>query len=175
MFPKIKISLFIALLSASVISFSATPTASATKKGYRFKVDSSRSEESDEYVKGSFMVASQCPDCNHGYRLDQVTFSGFDKPRNSSTETFFITNNTDKTLTGVNIYIDYRTPDGRQLHKRFYPLRCNIPPGETRQAQLKSWDIQHTFVYVKSMDTGRKQGTPFEVIFDPVAYYLRYD
>lgn len=166
----------LAIISLFGISLElTTPCEAAKKKGYKLKIDKNSAEDKDEeMVKGSFMVASQCPDCNNGYQLSQVIFSGYDKPHNSSVETFFITNNTDRTLTGVNLYIDYRTPDGRQLHKRFYPLRCNIPPGETRQAQLKSWDAQRSFVYVKSQDSDKKPGTPFDIIFDPVAYYLRY-
>lgn len=147
----------------------------ATKKGYKLKTPkASASEEDDRMVSGSFMVASQCEDCNHGYRLEQVVYSGFDKPRNSKYETFFITNNTDRVLTGVNLYIEYLTLDGRMLHKRFYPLRCYIPAGETRQVELKSWDTQHSFVYEKSTDTSRRPATSFRVLFDPVAFYLRF-
>lgn len=155
--------------------FIYAPCSLAVKKGYKLKVEKkAKSQQDEEMVGGSFMVASQCPDCNNGYQLSQVVFSGFDKPRNSSTETFFITNNTDRTLSGVNLYIDYRTLDGRQLHKRFYPLRCNIPPGETRQASLPSWDKNKSFVYIKSRDSERTPGTPFDIIFDPVAFYLRF-
>lgn len=161
---------------------SVVPGASARRKGFALNATRNRSAthggkeeaQTEEMTKGSFMVASQCEDCNNGYRLSQVVFAGYDKPRGSATETFFITNNTDRVLTGINLYIDYRTLDGRQLHKRFYPLRCNIPPGETRQASLPSWDKNKSFVYEKSRDTGRNPGTPYTIIFDPVAYYLRF-
>lgn len=152
--------------------------AQARKKGYRLDTrkssgTSTTSGEESDMVKGSFMVASQCTDCNNGYTLRQITFTGFDKPQNSSTETFFITNNTDRTLTGVNLYIDYRMPDGRQLHKRFMRLTCDIPPGETRKTDIESWDRQRSFYFTGST-RGRNSGTPFTVTFDPVAYYLRF-
>lgn len=164
------------LFAAAAAMLMCAPGAEARKKGFRLNVEKKSAAGSDdqEMTKGSFMVASQCEDCNNGYRLSQVVFSGYDKPRTSATETFFITNNTDRMLTGVNLYIEYRTLDGRQLHKRFYPLRCNIPPGETRQASLPCWDKNKSFVYEKSRDTDRNPGTPYTVIFDPVAFYLRF-
>lgn len=131
-----------------------------------------RKETPEKMVKGSFMVSSQCPDCNNGYRLDQITFSGFDKPGDSSQESFFITNNTDRTMTGVTLYIEYLTPDGRQLHKQFLRLSCSIPPHETRKTDIRSWDTQRSFHYEKSAPTRRS--APFAVRFDPVAYYLRF-
>ena len=130
-------------------------------------------QEEQEMTAGSFMVASQCESCNNGYRIDQVTFAGFDKKINSSMESFFITNHTDRTLTAIALYIDYLTPDGRQLHKKYYKLACNIPPGETRKADIKSWDTQHSFYYVKSAPP-KGGGSPFTVKFDPIAYYLRF-
>lgn len=124
-------------------------------------------------VDGSFMVASFCETCNNGYRLDQIRFSGFDKTLRNSKESFFIRNLTDKTLKGVVLYIDYRTPDGRQLTKRFLKLSCAIPPGETRKADIPSFDTQHSFYYADS-EHPKRGGNPFRVFFDPVAYYLSF-
>ena len=39
--------------------------------------------------RGSFIVASQCGDCNNGYTISQIAFSGFDKPGASSMESSF--------------------------------------------------------------------------------------
>lgn len=149
--------------------------AEARKKGFRLEAGKVSKSEADEQkmAKGSFMVASQCTDCNNGYKIDQITFTGYDKPRNSSTETFFITNNTDRRMSGITLYIDYRMPDGRQLTKRFVRLVCDIPPGETRSADIPSWDKNKNFYYEKS-EAGRKGGTPYTVIFDPISFYLRF-
>lgn len=149
--------------------------AEGRKTGYKLTVEKKRASatDSDQMAKGSFMVASQCRDCNNGYRIDQIQFSGFDKPQSSSRETFFITNNTDRTMTGVNLYIEYLMPDGRQLHKKFIRLTCNIPAGETRAAEIESWDKQKSFYYEKSV-ASKNAGTPFTVIFDPVSFYLRF-
>lgn len=149
----------------------------ARKKGYRLNYDKREAvaeQKEEAMAKGSFMVASQCTDCNNGYTLQQITFSGYDKPQQSSVETFFITNNTDRTLTGVNLYIDYKMPDGRQLTRRFFRLSCKVPPGETRTAEIPTWDKQRSFVYEKSQASSKHPGTPYTITFDPVAYYLQY-
>lgn len=122
--------------------------------------------------RGSFMVASQCEDCNNGYTISQIAFSGFDKPGSSSMESFFITNHTDRTISGVSLYIEYLTPDGRQLHKRYVKLDCNIPAGETRKCDIKSWDTQRSFHY--ELSPASRHSSPFTVRFDPVAFYLRF-
>lgn len=122
--------------------------------------------------RGSFMVASQCEDCNNGYTISQIGFSGFDKPGSSSMESFFITNHTDRTMSGVTLYIEYLTPDGRQLHKRYVKLDCNIPAGETRKCDIRSWDTQRSFHY--ELSAASRRSSPFTVRFDPVAFYLRF-
>lgn len=182
------IIIFFIILLLPVVS---TQHAFARKKGYKLKTETGKTDKnrkssdisavetiepdttSQEMVAGSFMVASQCRNCNNGYRLDQVVFTGFDKNQGNSKESFFIINNTDRTLTGVSLYIDYRTLDGRQLHKRFFKLSCNIPAGETRKADIPTWDTQRSFYYHKSKPA-KHPGNPFEVIFDPIAYYLRF-
>lgn len=152
-------------------------TAEGRKTGYRMKKtekkDSGATADSLEMVPGTFMVASQCPTCNNGYKLGQIVFTGFDKNKNSSRESFFIINNTDRTLRRVTLYIDYRTPDGRQLHKRFISLTCDIPAGETRKADIDTWDTQRSFYYEKSTGS-HKGGNPFTIIFDPIAYWLQF-
>lgn len=172
----------------AVLSFFAVSYAGAQKIGYKMKVKEKKekttlkkeagettdgTEGDAEMVKGSFMVASQCPSCNNGYRLDQVVFTGFDKKQNNSKESFFIINNTDRRLTGVALYIDYRTPDGRQLNRQYLKLSCDIPAGETRKVDIKSWDTQRSFYYYKSKPS-KNGGNPFDVTFDPICYYLGF-
>ena len=57
-------------------------------------------------------------------------------------------------MSGVTMYVEYLMPDGRQLHKRFVRLVCVIPPGETRMAELQSWDKQKSFYYEGSGPPG---------------------
>ena len=161
------------ILSFFLICFITVPASFARKVSYTLSPKESREEREEEMTAGSFMVASQCPDCNNGYTIDQIGFSGFDKKIGSSTESFFITNNTNRTMTALTLYVDYLTLDGRQLTKKFYKLNCNIPPGETRKVDIESWDTQRSFYYEKSAPA-HGGGTPFTVIFDPVAYYLQF-
>lgn len=165
------ILVFITLLIVS-LTLVATP-ASAKKTALKLKVDKkAETVEEQQLTRGSFMVASQCIDCNNGYRIDSISFTGFDKPGSSAIESFFITNHTDRTMTGVALYIEYLNPDGRQLHKKYLKLDCNIPAGETRKVDIKSWDTQKSFHYEKSAPS--RTSSPFYVKFDPVAFWLRF-
>lgn len=155
-----------------ILSIAALAAGSGYGRKTTLRLSAKDADEEPAMARGSFMVASHCPDCNNGYRINQIAFSGFDKHGSSSSESFFITNNTDRTMSGVSLYIEYLTPDGRQLHKRFLKLDCNIPAGETRKADVKSWDTQRSFHYERSRAS--KSSSPFTVVFDPVAYYLRF-
>lgn len=127
----------------------------------------------DEYVSGSQAISTECEDCGGGYTVRDVVFSGYDKKRSSDKESFFVTNKSDRVLTGINLYITYKDSYGRQLHKQFLKLLCNILPGETNKIDIRSWDTQRSFYYVKSEDNPKK-GSPFTVEFDPVTIYLRF-
>lgn len=157
-----KLLLIFALLSAICVQAQRVKTKIKTDK-----------QEPEEMVAGSFMVGSQCSVCNNGYRLDQVKYSRFDKPASSILETFSVTNTTDRTLKAVGLFLEYRTPDGLQLHKRYVRIDCDIPPGETRMLSVRSFDKQKSYYYQGSAKP-RKRATPFDVIFDPVAYYLSF-
>lgn len=162
------------LLTAISLCVCALPI-SARKVSFSQKADKTTAAANvSEVARGSFLVASQCPACNNNYTLNQVVYSGYDKPLNSSTESFFITNNTDRTMTGAALYIEYLTLDGRQLNKVFLTLSCDIPPGETRQLSNKCWDRQHAFRYELSPGNRKHSGTPFKVVIDPISYSLRY-
>lgn len=126
-----------------------------------------------EYVKGSQAISTQCEACANGYKISDVVFTGYDKKRSSERESFFITNNTDRELTAVSLYIIYYATDGRQLHKKYVKINCSIPAGETQKTDIRSWDTQKSFYYVKS-ETNPRKGTPYTVSFDPVTIYLRY-
>lgn len=106
------------------------------------------------------------------FRLSQFSFTGYDKPSTSDTETFFITNNTAYQLIGIDIEIEYLSADSTQFHKRMESISVNVPEGETRQVKLRSWDIQHSF-HFKNSRTGRNATYPYIVIFHPIEARLR--
>jgi hypothetical protein len=124
--------------------------------------------------RGTFIVsADACESCNNGYSLTQLLLTGYDKPLNSDTETFFVTNNTDCDLTTISIEIEYLTLDSRQLHKRFERIKCDIPAGETRKIDIRTWDRQHSFYYHLSTRP-RRQATPYTISITPITITLRF-
>lgn len=99
---------------------------------------------------------------NFGRIINHINFYGFDKTANSSVESFFISNSLDSTLTHLTIDITYLDMKGRQLHRREVDFNCDIPPGETRRQDIKSWDNQKSFYFHQSARPHR-QSTPFKV------------
>lgn len=164
--PQILFAIFI------LLSFIFSSPLEAKKIGYRFPAKETKEERKGVAVAGSFRVeVSDDSECE--YSKEQFAFSGFDKKLNSSQESFFLTNKSNRILTGIELFIEYLTPDGRQLDMRFHEIKCNIPAGETRKIDIKSWDSQHSFHYIKSAPA-KGGGTPFIVRFFPQAFYLRY-
>lgn len=148
----------------------AFPIAEAKRVKTAVKV--AKSEET--LVSGTFMVASDCQDCNSGYRLDQFVAERYDKPAGSNFESLFITNNSDRTLKRMSFYFTYRNNEGKMLHKRFLQIDCDIPPYETRRVEFKSWDTHRSFYYKGSVKP-RKKAEIYDVEIDPVAAYLTFD
>lgn len=81
---------------------------------------------------------------------DEVTLTGYDKALHSARESFFIVNNTDRRLQGVNVTVDYYDVDGGKLHSTTETVYCDIPAGESRNVSRKGWDRQRSFYYHKN-------------------------
>lgn len=93
----------------------------------------------------------------------KIRFYGFDKTISSSSESFFIVNGLNFDINGLNILITYLDMNGRMLHSREVSLEeCDLPAGETRRFDLKSWDTQKSFYFHQSVKP-RRQATPFDV------------
>lgn len=93
---------------------------------------------------------------------DIVVISGYDKPLTSHYETFFATNKGNTTITVINITFNYFDNKKRQLHSATKNINCTIPPGETRQLSVSSWDKQKSFYYYRSAKP-RRQATSYSV------------
>ncbi len=106
------------------------------------------------------------PGCDTIFDVTGVVIAGYDKPLRSRHETFFVTNNRTDTLLGLWFTVDYYTVDGRRLHSRTDSV-CNvvIPPGDTRNCSISSWDRQQAFYYRLSQAPTRSQGSPYDVRF----------
>lgn len=101
-----------------------------------------------------------------------ISFSGFDKPYNSSSETFLITNSSINHISGLKLRIVYRDPEGRMLHAREELVMMSIPPTETRQTKIKSFDPHHTYYYHKSASPKKQSCQPFFVEIHTLEIYL---
>lgn len=136
----------IALVSSIAIDAQRT-----TRKGLRVETHTEipSREATDTIIPGNGSTA--------------ITIAGYDKPLRSANETFFITNRSSHNISGLRIRIRYIDTHGRTLHQRECLIQIDIPSGETRQAKIKSWDIQRSFYYKLSTKPQRADGTPFDV------------
>ncbi len=100
----------------------------------------------------------------------KVRVDDFRKATVSRVESVMLTNLTKTdTILGLEVDIDYRTEDGRQLNRRTVTLRATVPPGETRFVSFNSFDRQQLFYYrgtPPAKPTART--TPFDVTITPL-------
>lgn len=89
--------------------------------------------------------------------------SGYDKPNGATRETFFITNTDTLCVDAVNLTLDYFDMKGRKLHSATHTVRVELPPGQTRNVSVRSWDINNAFHYFRSQAPKRRASTPFGV------------
>lgn len=187
------ISRLFAIILVGTLLIASSVDTFARKKSYRFKVTSEKSINNHKSDKGTFISESR-PDSAYLQSIfpssvirfmtsgissentdsmetlhSEIVFTGFDKKRNNSKESFFIINNSPEDITGAVVEITYHTIDGRMLHKRYATLSVTVPSGETRKIDLPSWDTQHSFYYLKS-ENDLSRGNPFDVTISPIAY-----
>ncbi len=101
-----------------------------------------------------------------------IRFYGFDKTIASTMESFFISNGLNEDIKGIEIQITYFDMQGRQLHKRNVNIVCDIPAGETKRTDTKSWDTQKSFYFHQSVKP-KRQATPFNVKLDLLSLTLK--
>ena len=98
-----------------------------------------------------------------------LVFLGYDKKTNSSKETFFVENRSEVSLKEIELEISYFNAAGKLIHKRKVEIEQEFPAGETRSADIPSWDTQKSFHYAKS--TASKNGsTPYTVRFKVLSF-----
>lgn len=105
----------------------------------------------------SFFVADTIVPSRH-----DVVLSGYDKPHRSSSETFFMTNNSERDIIDAVITINYYDTDSTLIHSRSVHTRSIVPAGETRAINIPSWDRQQSFRHIDSR-AGRSPSTPYFV------------
>lgn len=104
---------------------------------------------------------------------DSITIADYDKPLRSNFETIFVTNRHQRKLVQITINIDYIDMNGSQLHSRSVTVECDIPPGATRQLQMRAWDRQKAFYHHTTRSKPRSpHARPYKVVVTPVSALL---
>lgn len=96
---------------------------------------------------------------------EMITFSGFDKPASSRRETFLITNDSDVAISHITLDITYTDLEGRMLTRCLRPIDITIPAGETRMADIPTFDVQKS-LYFKSSSPGKSSKHYTPIPFD---------
>lgn len=92
------------------------------------------------------------------------TFNGYEKALRSSRESFFVTNNTDSLVDRLSLELLYMDMQGRMLDRRTVDIDLEVKPGETRKADIRSWDNQKVMYYYRSpRPRGGSQATPYRL------------
>ncbi|MBO4870964.1 MAG: hypothetical protein J5565_03145 [Muribaculaceae bacterium] len=98
-----------------------------------------------------------------------ITLRGFNKRANDAKESFLITNNAKHRIANVRVTFRYTTLDGAMIHERNVTIPVSLNAGETKMAEVKTFDVQHLFYYYAG-PVPRKNATPFKVAFKLLGY-----
>ena len=159
-----KVKIF-SVFSTIILSALLCPIFKAQRVSTQINIEKHESSINRNYTK------IDIPNADDNTITNQLFFFGFDKPLNSSYESFFITNSLDKDIVGLDLEIEYLTTDSLPLHKRVVNIECNLRKKETKRVDIKSWDKQKSFYFHKNSKP-RKQATPFIVGFRLISYYI---
>lgn len=108
---------------------------------------------------------------NGFHELLDVHFAGYEKEVNSALESYILVNPSRFNIKGYEVRIDYFDLQKRMIHSRVVKEIGDVPKGETRRLDIKSWDKQHTFFYYLGNEP-KKVATPFHVSFTPLKYWI---
>lgn len=93
-----------------------------------------------------------------------LSFNGYEKTLRSSRESFFITNRTDSLIDRLTVELTYLDMQGRMLDRRTADIDLTVAPGETRKADIRSWDTQNVMYYYRSpRPRSSSQATPYRL------------
>ena len=101
----------------------------------------------------------------------KVSFAGYEKEAASSKESFLMINPSSYNITAFEVKINYYDLQGRMLHSRIVKEICDLPAGETRRFDIKSWDTQHTYYYHLGNEP-KKVSIPYKVSFLPLLIWV---
>ena len=79
-----------------------------------------------------------------------VTMKGYSKLTGANKESFMLVNHSNLHLSGLEIRFKYTDLDGAIIHERTATVECDLPPFQSRQVSIKSFDEGHRFYYYRS-------------------------
>ncbi len=97
--------------------------------------------------------------------MGAIGLYGYEKTQQSATESFFVSNHTEREIESLVLTISYLNMRGELLHSRTEVIKCDIPPSETRKVDIKSWDRQKLWFYVGSHARHNDFSSPFDINF----------
>lgn len=91
-------------------------------------------------------------------------FNGYEKTLRATNESFFVTNRSDSIVDRLSLELTYFDMHGRMLDRRTVEVELELLPGETRKADIRSWDKQKTMYYYRSpLPRSDAQATPYRL------------
>ncbi|MGN0211555.1 MAG: hypothetical protein ACI4AN_01260 [Muribaculaceae bacterium] len=113
---------------------------------------------------------SVCAEAPYDFEPNAVTLRGFVKRAGDYRETFHVTNNTRRHITGLKLLFRYTDLRGRVIAERTVVVRCDVMPGLTQKVSVPSFDTDRAYHY-RYGSKPRLKSQPFDVAFR----LLRYD
>lgn len=154
----------IRIIMLALTAFAAITAAdNVCARRVKTRLKAKTAQEMAETEKHVIVIDVQTPD-TLGCRLEDIVYTGYDKPLASDRESVHISNHAQLPLSAISVEIIYTDTRGRRLHKRTVSLDPQIEPGETLKVDFKTWDPQHSFYYLRS-PRPRRQATPYTVTF----------
>ena len=175
--PAIYMAKYLAIILL-LLSCSIAAEARKVKQSLKVTKENTSSKEAEKEKYGHELPADKesyvlLPDGRQAlFCPDSVSFAGYEKEANASTESFLVINHTPTNLSAIKIKIIYTDLRDRMLHTRTLTQPCFIPAGETRKIDIKSWDKQHTYFYYLGNEP-RKVATPYKTQILPSAFFIK--
>ena len=94
--------------------------------------------------------------------VQRLRLSGYDKTATADMESLFVTNHSTHRITLLKLQLNYFDMKDRQLHQRDVTLRVDLPAGQTRRVDFRTWDRQHAFHYHLSPPS-RRATSPYKI------------
>ena len=120
----------------------------------------------EEVVKDTIIFSRTCK------FEDSIDILGFEKRLKDKNELYIVRNNTNHTITLINLRVFYKTTNDEMLDYRDVTLRGEFLPQTTKQFEVESFDKGKRYYYYESPDQNPKlEGYPFKITYE----LLRYD